>query len=305
MDSIAKVVTIVMLMAWRILPLLNRTLGSLVSVRSNRAGAIRCLETLERIQGQHILDVVGPDPMFRFTNTISLDEVTFSYSKDKKAAVYNFSCTISKGQQIGLIGKSGSGKSTLAGIISGLMQPSQGRFLIDGRELTPAELSAYRLKIGYVPQTPYLMAGSIAENVAFSQWGKPYDAGRVLQACRMAALDIVDTDPRGIKYPLRENGAGLSGGQAQRVSIARALYANPEILILDESTSALDQQTEAAIMQTINSLKHHLTIIIIAHRLTTIEQCDHLLWLQDGRLYKQGSTFEVLSEYTESLQHAK
>ena len=305
MAAIAKVVTLVMLMAWRILPLLNRTLGSLVSVRSNRAGAMHCLEKLEAISNQYIDAVPEPAPDFHFKSEIRLENVLFSYPRAKSRALEAFSCTIAKGQQVGFIGKSGSGKSTLAGIISGLLQPGQGRFLIDERELTPEELSAYRLKIGYVPQTPYLMAGSIAENVAFSQWGKPYDADRVLQACRMAALDIVETDPRGIRYPLGENGAGLSGGQAQRVSIARALYAKPEILILDESTSALDQQTEAAIMQTINSLKHHLTIIIIAHRLTTIEQCDHLLWLQNGRLYKQGPTLEILSEYTKSLQHAK
>ena len=142
------------------------------------------------------------------------------------------------------------------------------------------------------------MAGSIAENVAFSEWGKPWDAERVRKACRMAALDIVETDPRGIEYPIGENGAGLSGGQAQRVSIARALYAEPEILILDESTSALDQQTEAAIMATINSLREQLTIIIIAHRLSTVEQCDQLFWVENGRLKKQGPSTAILAEYT-------
>lgn len=304
MALIAGVVTMVMLAAWRILPLLNRSLSSLVMVRSCRPMALLCLQRLEKIQKEKQQPQVEPDPSFHLDREISLENVSFRYPDAPATSLAGIDCVIPKGKQVGLIGISGSGKSTLAGILAGLMEPESGVFQVDGRALSPAELSAYRSKIGYVPQTPYLMAGNIAENVAFSQWGKPYDAERVRAACRMAALDIVENDPRGIDYPLGENGAGLSGGQAQRVAIARALYARPEILILDESTSALDQQTEAAIMQTVHSLKEKLTMIIIAHRLTTVEQCDWLIWMENGRIRKQGPTEIVLSEYRQSLAGA-
>ena len=305
MATIASVVTMVMLAAWRILPLLNRSLSSLVIVRSNRAAAMQCLERLEAIRKENPAPQAEPDPDFTFDKEIRLEQVSFTYPCAEQQALTGFSCSIIKGQQVGLVGISGSGKSTLAGIISGLLELQAGRLLIDGKELSPAELAAYRGKIGYVPQSPYLMAGSIAENVAFSQWGKPWDVEKVKKACRMAALDIVDTDPRGIDYPIGENGSGLSGGQAQRVSIARALYAEPEILILDESTSALDQQTEAAIMATINSLRDQLTIIIIAHRLSTVEQCDQLFWVENGTLKKQGPSATILAEYTRAAEQGE
>ena len=304
MTLIAGVVSIVMLAAWRILPLLNRSLSSLVMVRSYRPMALLCLQRLEKVKKGKRQSRVEPVPSFYFDRKISLENVSFRYPGAPATSLVGIDCLIPKGKQVGLIGISGSGKSTLAGIFAGLMEPETGIFQVDGRALSPAALSAYRSTIGYVPQTPYLMAGSIAENVAFSQWGKPYDAERVRAACRMAALDIVENDPRGIDYPLEENGAGLSGGQAQRVAIARALYARPEILILDESTSALDQQTEAAIMQTIHGLKGKLTMIIITHRLTTVEQCDWLIWMENGRIRKQGPTESVLSEYRQSLSVA-
>ncbi|MDO5484063.1 MAG: ABC transporter ATP-binding protein, partial [Desulfovibrionaceae bacterium] len=204
MAAIASVVTMVMLVAWRILPLLNRSLSSLVCIRGNRAGAMQCLEQLEAIARQELPPQAEPDPDFRFAQEIRLENVSFCYPGAERPALRSLSCVMGKGRQTGIIGISGSGKSTLAGIISGLLTPDSGSLLVDGRELTPQGLAAYTGKIGYVPQTPYLMAGSIAENVAFSQWGKPWDAEKVHRACRMAALDIVETDPRGIEYPLGE-----------------------------------------------------------------------------------------------------
>lgn len=301
MALISGVVTMVMLASWRILPLLNRSLSSIVMLRSLRPMAMTCLDELEAIRKQPRHAIPEPDPNFRFMDTIVLKNACFRYPGAENLSQKNIQCSLKKGTQIGLVGLSGSGKSTLAAILAGLLELESGSFLIDGKILNDAELSAYRSKVGYVPQTPYLLQGNIAENVSFSQWGLPYDAERVKAVCQMAALDIVETDPRGIDYPLGENGSGLSGGQAQRVAIARALYASPEILILDESTSALDQQTESAIMETINQLKKSLTIIIIAHRLTTVEQCDWLIWMKDGAVYKQGPTRVILEEYRNSL----
>lgn len=301
MAMIAGVVTMVMLAAWRILPLLNRSLSSLVLVRSCRPIALRCLENIEEIIKHDHRQMTEPDPAFHFEQSIRLENVCFKYDNTMNQALSDLSCVIPKGAQIGLVGLSGSGKSTLAGLLSGLLPPCSGKFTIDGRELNDAQLAAYRTKIGYVPQTPYLLAGSVAENVAFSRWGKAYDPDLVREVCEMAALEFIEGDPRGIEYPIGENGAGLSGGQAQRVSIARALYTKPDILILDESTSSLDQKTEASIMRTIHNLKDKLTIIIIAHRLTTVEECDWIIWLENGRIRKQGPTVEILREYREEM----
>lgn len=300
MPVIASVVTMVMLAAWRILPILNRSLGCLVMVRSVRPMALKCLERLEAIREQNLPPRPEPDPDFRFERSIALENVSFRYPGADRLSLAGITFTIRKGTQVGLVGPSGAGKSTLVGILSGLMSPESGRFLVDGKAVTGGRLTAYCSRVGYVPQTPYIMSGTIAENVAFSQWGKPYDEEKVRRACRMAALDVVEKDPRGIDYPLGEHGAGLSGGQAQRVSIARALYADPEILILDESTSALDQGTEAAIMETIRRLKG-MTVIIIAHRLTTVEHCDDIVWIQEGKVIKTGSPADVLEEYRRTL----
>ena len=301
MAQIASVVTMVMLAAWRILPILNRSLGCLVVVRSVRPMAINCLERLENIQTQNLPPQTEPDPDFQFRKAIELKHIAFSYPNAERSSLADISITIPKGAQVGIIGPSGAGKSTLVGILSGLMRAQGGRFSVDGAVLNDAQLSAYCSRVGYVPQTPYIMGGTIAENVAFSQWGKPYDEERVWKACRMAALDVVDKDPRGIEYPIGEQGTGLSGGQVQRVSIARALYANPEVLILDESTSALDQGTEASIMETIHSLKNTLTVIIIAHRLTTVEQCDFILWIANGSVVKTGKPADIIEEYKRTL----
>ena len=300
MPIIASVVTMVMLAAWRILPILNRSLGCLVLVRSVQPMAFKCLERLEAIREQNLPPRPEPDPRFRFQRAITLENVTFRYPSAEWPSLDGISFSIRKGTQVGIVGPSGAGKSTLIGILSGLMPPESGLFLVDGEAVTGARLAAYCARVGYVPQTPYIMSGTIAENVAFSQWGKPYDEEKVRRACRMAALDVVEKDPRGIDYPIGEHGAGLSGGQAQRVSIARALYAGPEILILDESTSSLDQGTEAAIMETIRRLKG-MTVIIIAHRLTTVEHCDDIVWIQDGKVVKTGRPASVLDEYRRTL----
>ena len=301
MVSIAAVITMIMLVAWRVLPILNKSLGCLVHLRVVRPLAMNCLDRLEEIQRLHLPEPPMPDPNFRFDRTVRLEHVFFRYPGAEKDSLRDISLSIGHGEQVGFIGASGSGKTTLAGILCGLVRMREGKMLVDDTELTEERRAAYIQRVGYVSQTPYIFNGTIAENVAFSQWGKPYDEERVLEACRMAALDIVEKDSKGILYPIGDNGAGLSGGQAQRVSIARALYARPDVLILDESTSALDIGTEQAIMETIEQLKGRLTIIIIAHRLSTVERCDRLFWIEEGRLHKEGSPDVLLPEYTSSL----
>lgn len=151
--------------------------------------------------------------------------------------------------------------------------------------------------IGYVPQNPFLLNGSLAENIAFSQWGEEIDRDRVRECCRMAAMDFLDDLENGIDTIIGERGVRLSGGQLQRVSIARALYNHPQVIIFDEATSALDTATEQAIQQTIESLRRELTIVIIAHRLSTVERCDWLYWIDKGSIKKEGDSLNILSLY--------
>ena len=297
MPQIAAALAMIMLAVWRILPLFNRALGTVISVRSMRAMAMNCLERLEYIDKNPASSLPSPDPEYSFECDIALEKVSFRYPGASSDVLHEISMRIPKGGQIGIIGVSGAGKSTLAGILSGLMNAASGAIKVDGKPLTREGLAAYTMSMGYVPQSPYIMAGTVAENVAFSQWGKPWDEAKVKAACEMAAMDIVEMHEKGIMMPLGERGAGLSGGQAQRVSIARALYTDPSLLILDEATSALDQGTEAAIMSTINALKGKITTIIIAHRLSTVAGCDEVIWLEGGRLVEQGSPAVVLPRY--------
>ena len=185
---------------------------------------------------------------------------------------------------IGLIGPSGAGKSTIVSLLTGLYTPRSGKILVDGQELNDSLRTSWMRGIGYVPQSPFLLNGSLAENIAFSQWGQEIDRQRVKECCRMAAMDFVDDLEDGIDTIIGERGVRLSGGQLQRVSIARALYNRPQLIIFDEATSALDNDTEQLVQKTIESLRENMTIIIITHRLTTVEYCNKLYYIKNGTI---------------------
>jgi ABC-type multidrug transport system fused ATPase/permease subunit len=295
MTRIATVLMIIMLVAWRMLPLLNRALGAFVIVRSIRHAALQCLSFVEDALASPVAELPAPDPCFALRRSIAFDAVSFRYPNAQEDCLHDLSFTIPCGAKIGFIGRSGAGKSSIASILTGLVLPVRGEMLIDGKALTQAERAAYSRHIGYVPQTPYIMAGSLAENVAFSQWGKPWDEEKVIRACKMAEVDLIGE--HGLEYQIGQGGAGLSGGQSQRLSIARALYADPSVLILDEATSALDSGVESAIINTIFNLPQNMTIIIIAHRLTTVERCDILFWIDNGMLVASGPPCSILAKY--------
>ncbi len=299
LPQIAAVMTINLLVTWRVLPLLNRSLSALFQVRGLRASALECLENLEYALRKTDLICPAQDLNFTLKDGIALTRLAFRYPKAERDSLRDLSFSIPLGARVGIIGQSGAGKSTLAAILSGLIEHTAGSFFVDGRPLSPEARAAYCRRIGYVPQNPYILPGSIAENVAFSQWGKDWDKEQVLLACRMASLDVALE--RGIDARLDEGGADLSGGQIQRLSIARALYAKPSVLILDEATSALDSAVEASIMNTIFALPSGISTIIIAHRLSTVERCDVLLWIEDGQLRAAGSPSEILPAYEASL----
>lgn len=297
---VTAVLTMIMLISWRVLPLLNRSLGTLVAVRSARHSALECLKRVEEAIADPAPPLPEPDPDFAFHERICFCQVYFRYPGTEKDCLTDLSFSIPRGTRMGIIGQSGAGKSTVAAMLSGLAEPTLGEMRVDGLALSPAQLVAYRAQVGYVPQNPYILAGTLAENVAFSEWGQPWDEERVMTACTLAELDVAAR--RGIDIPLGKDGAGLSGGQAQRLSIARALYAEPSILILDEATSALDSGVEKAIMDTIFALPRGITTVTIAHRLTTVERCDSLIWIEDGAVRMTGTPDRVLPEYQEFLE---
>lgn len=301
MPAIVKAASMLLLTSWRILPAVNRVVACAINIRGVRPLAMNCLELLETFIRETSSSLPEPDPDFKFRKTLGLQNASFRYPTSTNDNVADVSLTIHKGASIGLIGPSGAGKSTLALLLSGLVSPRSGCFLIDDQVLNPSSLAAYTQRVGYVPQDPLLIAGSLADNVAFSSWGKDYDRERVKEACQKAGMDFVLTHPRGIDLAIGEGGGGLSGGQAQRVAIARALFTSPEVIIFDEATSALDQASENIIKHTIDELKGKITTIIIAHRLTTVEDCDFLVWLENGRVRKTDKPSQILPQYMATM----
>ena len=183
-------------------------------------------------------------------------------------------------------------------LITGLFSPSKGRILVDGKVLNSELLPDWLGLIGYVPQSPYIYDGTLAENVAFGSQGAEIDRDRVSECCNMASMqDFMGNMPNGVDSFIGERGVKLSGGQQQRVAIARALYNRPEIMIFDEATSSLDNKSEKAIQNTIYSFKGKQTLIIIAHRLSTVVDCDYLIWMEKGTVKMIGKPDEVLANY--------
>lgn len=298
---ITTTVALLTLTAWRVLPSLNRVVGATVALRSIQATAIPCLEFFELLAVADRSRMVAPAKDFHIEGDIVFDHVSYRYPGADTDALTDICCTIPHGGTVGLVGRSGAGKSTFINILSGLLEPTSGRILVNGKPMTAAEMAAYRQQIGYVPQTPYLISGTVAQNVAFSDWGKETDEKRVRASCRRAAIDFLGPDCEDIARPVSQGGSGLSGGQLQRVSIARALYTEPEILIFDEATSALDQTSEAAVQETVLANKGKCICVIAAHRLSTLDVCDVLIWLDGGQVRGAGDLGDVLQKYKTTL----
>lgn len=298
---ITTTVALLTLTAWRVLPSLNRVVGSTVALRALQSTAILCLEFFEMLAVADTSRMVAPAKDFRIEGDIVFDHVSYRYPGAETDALTDVCCTIPHGGTVGLVGRSGAGKSTFINILSGLLEPTSGRLLVNGKPLTPEELAAYRQQIGYVPQNPYLISGTVAQNVAFSDWGRERDEEKVRASCRRAAIDFLGPDCEDIDRPVSQGGSGLSGGQLQRVSIARALYTEPAILIFDEATSALDQNSEAAVQETVLDNKGKCICVIAAHRLSTLDVCDTLIWLDGGEIRSAGDLADVLQKYKTTL----
>lgn len=220
----------------------------------------------------------------QFTNNVCLKDVTFSYAGSTSPVLENANLKIYKGQSVGIVGTSGAGKTTAVDIMLGLLKPQSGQVLVDGVDIEE-NMRSWLSCLAYIPQQIFLMDDSIKINVAFGKNKEEINEEQVWNAIREAQLEsFVKSLPNGIDTSIGEAGVRLSGGQRQRIGIARALYNNPDILFFDEATSALDSETEAAIMESINQLRGNKTLIIIAHRLTTIEKCDLVYKVEKGKI---------------------
>ena len=287
--------------AWKVLPAVARILGSITALRNSLPFIISQIKYINQIENVAISSNPSKNPVMLapiFEKSIKFENVSFSYSGSELQALSDLNFLIEKGKTIGIIGTSGAGKSTLVELITGLFTPSKGRILVDGKVLNKDLLPDWFGLIGYVPQSPYIYDSTLAENVAFGSRGDEIDRERVIECCNMASMqDFMDNLPNGIDSFIGERGVKLSGGQQQRVAIARALYDGPEIMIFDEATSSLDTSSEKAIQKTIYSFKGKQTLIIVAHRLSTVIGCDYLIWLETGIVKMIGKPREVLANY--------
>lgn len=272
----------------RLLPLLQQLYGNWTVVAGSRSSLMDVLNLLDQPLPDDAL-IPAPAPLV-FSGTIHLDNIRFRYGCEGPWVLDGIDLIIRKGERIGFVGSTGSGKSTALDIVMGLLEPAQGQVLVDGRPITRELRRAWHRAIAHVPQSIFLADTTIAENIAFGVPFEAIDMDRVRQAAAQAQMaDFVESRPGGYTALVGERGIRLSGGQRQRLGIARALYKQSTVLVLDEATSALDSVTEKAVMSTIEGLSRDLTILIIAHRLSTLESCDRIVRLESGRLAAQGS----------------
>lgn len=276
----------------RITPLLQSIYSEMVAFRFY-------LPVLDRLEVEFARSLPEQASLLKplsFERGISLREVSFSYPGSENEAVRGASLDIGKNECVAFVGPTGGGKTSLADLISGVLEPTCGKLLVDGECLNPSISAAWRERVGYVPQEIYLCDDSVLRNIALGVPADEIDRVRVETVARTAKIHdfIVNDLERGYDTVLGERGINLSGGQRQRIGIARALYADPEVLIFDEATSALDNQTERAIMETIEKLGRQKTVILVAHRLSTVKNCDRIFVIRDGSVVGRG-TYEELA----------
>lgn len=233
-----------------------------------------------------------------FVDSLTFKNVVFSYPDAKIAALKNISLQIPKGSTVGFVGSSGAGKTTLVDLLLGILTPTSGKLLVDGRDVQN-HLKGWQSRLGYIPQSIYLCDDSIAKNIALGIEDDEIDIEQVYKVAEIAQLDqFVHSLPNGFDTIIGEGGVRLSGGQRQRIGIARALYHEPEVLVMDEATSALDNQTEKFFMEALSRLREKYTIIMIAHRLSTVKECDTLFMMENGRVTETGSYRKLIKEST-------
>ena len=267
--------------AQRLLPVLQQMYNSYIIAKGNQASTQDVLDLLDLPMQARVH--AHPAKPIDFQTTITLKDLGFRYSPQGPWVLRHLNLKISKGSRVGFVGVTGSGKSTLLDIVMGLLTPTEGALLIDNTAVNPQNTRAWQAHISHVPQAIYLSDTSIAENIAFGVPAELIDRQRVKKAALQAQIaQTIEAWRSGYDTQVGERGVRLSGGQRQRIGIARALYKRANVIIFDEATSALDNETEAAVMQAVETLGRDITILIIAHRLTTLKNCDQIVELANG-----------------------
>lgn len=280
--------------AQKTLPLLQQSYSSWAQIQGSRESLRDALAFLDQPIHQNKL-ATDPAASIRFEHDIRLDSASFQYNPQAARVLKDLSLSIPKGAKVGFIGETGSGKSTLIDIIMGLLLPTDGYLMVDGQKINADNYQSWQKHIAHVPQTIFLSDASIAENIAIGLPRDKIDMSRVqLAAQRSRIADTIEAWPKQYDTAVGERGVKLSGGQRQRIGIARALYKQADVIILDEATSALDNDTEQAVMQAIDGLGDDLTILIVAHRLTTLRNCSQIVELQSGELKRIGSYADIV-----------
>lgn len=277
----------------RLMPAMNRIISSMATIRTH-------LPSWKSVQAVMAAAGSGPNREVRnaeamtlpFRRSLALEKVSFTYPGANRKALDSLSVEFGSAGLFGVAGMSGSGKSTLVDILLGLLKPSEGRLLLDGEPLVSIE--AWQKNLGYVPQQIFLLDSSIAENVAFGSRSSEIDRTRVMEVLTKASLgSYLEQLPEGIETKVGERGGRMSGGQRQRIGIARALYHDPKLIVLDEATSALDSTTEGEISETIRELAKERAVIVVAHRLSTLRNCEKILMIDHGKLADAGTFSEL------------
>lgn len=281
--------------AKRLLPSLQQIYGGWAAIVGSQSNLNDALDLIEQPLPQDSL-VALPAPL-DFQNDIRFADVSFHYSSDGPWVIHDLNLQISKGARVGFVGSTGCGKSTTLDLLMGLLLPTSGLILVDGSPLQGERLRAWQRGIAQVPQSIFLADTTLAENIAFGEPLEVIDMERVRHAARQAQIaEFIESNPEGYNVLVGERGIRLSGGQRQRLGIARALYKQASVLVFDEATSALDNTTERDVMDAIDGLGRELTVLIIAHRLSTVSRCDMILQLDQGKIVAQGSYEQLITK---------
>ena len=272
---------------YRMLPAAQHVYAGLAKLRFGIAAVEGVYDDLYQREQLAEIRHFAPAPLHP-QRKIKLEHLSYTYPNANKPALRDINLTIPVGSSVGIIGTTGAGKTTMVDLLLGLLRPGQGAITVDSQPITSDNLRAWQQSLGYVPQDIFLTDSSVSENIALGVSPEQIDHKQVEKCARMAQVHdfIVDQLPHGYDTAVGERGVRLSGGQRQRIGIARALYHDPAVLVFDEATSALDNETEAAVMEAVSALSYSKTIIIIAHRLTTVAGCDQRVTLEDGEASK-------------------
>ena len=295
-DGIVKaipVLGVLALGAQRMLPVLQQAYYALTFIRGNQASLQEALDLLDQPLPNYANQEVAQQ--MNFTLCIELKNVSFRYDRASPWVLRNLNLKITKGSRIGFIGTTGSGKSTLLDIIMGLLMPTDGHLAIDNQNISTGNYRHWQRHIAHVPQAIFLADATLQENIALGVPKEYIDLERVKVAARTAQIaELIESWPQQYDTVVGERGIRLSGGQRQRIGIARALYKNASVFIFDEATSALDHETERAVMDAIEYLSTNLTILIIAHRLTTLKKCSEIIELENGKIIRFGNYQQII-----------